>query len=188
MLFFILYITVMIALKSFGEETEYLACVMLFMLLCWRPGSGDTVTDKNRGMGMYYKYKNCKEYNDSNPLYVQGCLREKSELSIFGSLKGLYICQLISLVILALAWIYLGVKHTYGQIRLIEVLLMACGFLLMIGWMGVKEYYKKRYDWASGYAEGKKESGSHFALSISHTVGGKRIMIFGAIIILDMRR
>lgn len=153
MLIFLFYIVAIIVLVLFAEGAEYLVWVMFFMILCWVPGGGDTVTDRNRGMGIAYKYKNCKEYNNSNPLYVRGCLRQKKKISILGNLKYLYICQVVSLAVLVFACVYYGLKICYGRKILVEIVLLACSFIITLVWNGIKLYYKKCFDSSFRYME-----------------------------------
>lgn len=146
----------MVVLVLFSEGSEFLVLGMFLMLLCWGPGSGDTVTNINRGMGVAYRYEQCKEYNKYNPLYVKKCLRQKKN-SVLGNLKYLYVCQIISLVVLGASWIYYGLKIIYGGSLLVEVILCACSFILLMFWVGIQWYYRRCYDSSFRYMENSEK-------------------------------
>lgn len=78
---------------------------------------------------------------------------EKKGTQIFSSFKGLYICQIISLVLLFLTLIYYCVMNCYQRILWVEVILTACFVLLMLGWGGVKLYYSGCYEQRFRYTE-----------------------------------
>lgn len=150
MLVFAVYIVVMVILALFVKDAKYLALVMFWMLVIWSPGAGDAIPLR-RGDGNTYKH--IGEYNNSNPLYLQGCFRQKKKSSIFGSLKGVYACQKISVALLALSWIYFCVKLIVGRLALVEMILVGCAVMLAIGMAAVEAYYKKRYSSAFQYTE-----------------------------------
>lgn len=174
MLFFIIYIAAMAVLTLFMDGAEYLVCVMLLMLLCWVPGSCDTVTNRSKGMGIGGRYKYCKEYNNSNPLYLRKCLREKNKLSILGSIKGLYVCQMISLVVLVFSCIYLSMKQIMGRIIFVENILIASSFILIVSWSSARLYYKKCYDSGFRYMENKERIWQPFQFLYQPASGRQR--------------
>lgn len=129
---------------------RYLVQVMLFTFPLLIPNIGDTIHDIN-GWGSNYKY--ARGYTNVNPLYVRGCLRKKKRSSKLASVKGFFVCQIIAIVIVILAWIYLGVRYIYGEIILVEKILANSCILLIFIWEGLKLYYQKCCDWSYQYTE-----------------------------------
>lgn len=126
---------------------SYLVLSMIFVIFCWLPNA-DMLCDRGN------EYENEHEHNQSNPLFVKGFFREKeSELKLFSSFKGLYVCQIISLVLLFWTLVYLCVMNSYQRMTILEIILTIGFVVLMISWFSIKEYYKKCYKQSFRFSE-----------------------------------
>lgn len=125
----------------------YLMLSMICVIFYWLPNA-DMLSDREK------EYENEHEHNRSNPLFVRGFFREKeSELKLFSSFKGLYICQIISVVLLFCMLAYLCAMNSYRRMINLEIILNICFVLLMISWILIKEYYKKCYKQSFQFSE-----------------------------------
>lgn len=185
MAFLILYIAVTITLSLFFGYPGYLVWVILFTLPFWLPNSGDIITD-TKGWGEKYKY--AQGYDNSNPLYVRGCLRKKKKSFVFGSVKGLFVCQMIALVMIVFAWIYLVASSIYGKIVLIEKILVYICVLLMFIWEGLKLYYQKCCDWSYRYTENAEGVWMPFHFLFQKYTGSLYNNSFFAVIMFPMKK
>lgn len=123
------------------------ALLLLVGVYFWFPGSGEISV-----RGHIYEFE--KRRDNTNPLYVKGCFREKKSISsLFSELKGLYISQIVSLFLIFLTVGYFCVAKSYRQIFGVEKLLIGCFGLLIFWRISLKIYYRKCYEKMFRYTE-----------------------------------
>lgn len=115
---------------------KYLSAACFIMGFIWFPGFNRL---------RYHQYNiYIDDMNQSNPLYARGLLNSNNKL--FARLKGLYICQMISLIPLAFSYLYLYCRKIKGyENEWIKGILIMSMMILLCVWGVFKEYYKKIY-------------------------------------------
>lgn len=136
-----------ILIKLLGWQMGWLGLAVFTVIYYWLP-ERDSISEK----GNLCEYES--EHNNQNPLYVRGFFREKKKESLmFSQLKGLYECQIASLILLALVLIYYCVKNSYKRMLAVEIILIILFAFLLISWCGIKLYYRQCYRQDFRYVE-----------------------------------
>lgn len=128
-----------------------LAWVLLVVLAQFGPGR-DSIGEKG-----VWKYKHDEEYNHLNPLYVRGYFRKgANKSSLFSNLKGFFVCQILSLVLLVPTLISLLMKFMYRSTWQAEKILIIASFVLLFIEIVMREYYQMRYSQHYRYTENEE--------------------------------
>lgn len=145
----LLYVGVILLFLLSGKGWVGIAAITL--VYYWLPNINKL---QNKG-----HYEFAGEISDINPLYRRGFIRKKASGSRFwADYKGLFGCQIASLVFAIIFWGYVGYRHLTSSYYsfsnlLIEMILSICFVMLLVIWIGFRIYYCWRYRQDFRYVE-----------------------------------
>lgn len=125
---------------------EMLSIVCLVVSILWLP-TYNTLRYKE-----HYIYAD--EKGSSNPLYEKGMLRKNVSFEIGSELKGLFACQMLSIVPFGCSLVYMLRANKYdNRIPIIEYVLTGILLIIFVVWIVINSYYRIFYKNSFKYVE-----------------------------------
>lgn len=122
----------------FSNIYEVLGVTCLYASFIWFPSFNNL------------RYRNSYIYADkectSNPFYERGILRRNVSIAVGAKLKGLFVCQILSIVPFLVSLVYMLYTNKHGnRFPAIEYVLSGILGIIFVIWLVVNCYYRRCY-------------------------------------------